>query len=79
MKVISATRLNECNKRNWGIKVQHIMTNINAYKAGDNVVILHLTDPVGLRGGAQMAESGKPYKRFYFNIFGDMVFGHRMT
>ena len=51
MKVISATRLNECHKRNWGIKVQPIMTNINAYKAGDNVVILRLTDPVGFRGG----------------------------
>lgn len=34
MKVISATRLNECHKCNWGIKVKSIMTNIHTYKEG---------------------------------------------
>ena len=26
-----------------------------------------------------MAESGKRYERFYFNLFGDVILGNRMT
>lgn len=51
MKVISATRLKECHKCNWGIKVKSIMTNINTYKGGENVVILSLTDSFGFQWG----------------------------
>lgn len=51
MKVISATRLNECHKCNWGIKVKSIMTNINTYKEGGNAVILSLTDTVSFQWG----------------------------
>lgn len=35
MKVISATRMKECHKCNWDIKVKSIMTNINTYKGGE--------------------------------------------
>lgn len=51
MKVISATRLKECHKCNWGIKGKSIMANINTYKGGENVVILSLTDSVSFRWG----------------------------
>lgn len=51
MKVISATWLKECHKCNWGIKVKSVMTNINTYKGGENVVILSLTDSVSFQWG----------------------------
>ena len=53
MKVISATRLKECHQCNWGIKVKSIMTNINTYKGGENVVILSLTDSVSFQWGPE--------------------------
>lgn len=51
MKVISATRLKECHKCNWGIKVKSIMTNINTYKEVENVVIWSLTGSVSFQWG----------------------------
>lgn len=78
MKVISATRLNECHKCNWGIKVKSIMTNISHVqrRAGD-AVILRMPRTVSFYR-AQMAP-GHCREQFYFNIQGDVRPGSPMT
>lgn len=55
MKVISATRLNECHKCNWGIKVKSIMTNIHTYKDGPGMPLSGGCHRLSASSEAQMA------------------------
>lgn len=77
MKVISATRMKECHKCNWDIKVKSIMTTLTHTKEG-KMWLSWVWRIVSASSGAQMAFR-KMLWAVYFNIFCYVIFGNRMS